>query len=124
MLRSIFWICVAVPLWGGDVQFSAQFTPATPSLSDTIRVDVSITGDVDENLIIDAADVTPECVRVQSVSGSGARPDADAGSAAAWQLYASSVSYAMPAWTNGFLRGAVFRYRHSDRHAGCGPGEG
>jgi hypothetical protein len=69
--RSILAVCLLTPLYGGAVQFQVQVTPAAPSLSDTIRVDIRLTGTDSSDLTIDAVDIPSDCVRVQSASDQG-----------------------------------------------------
>ena len=74
MLRPACWIFLAaIPVWAGDVRVNVQFTPAAPTLSDTIWMEVSVTGSEGSDLFIGAADVASDCVRIQSVSGTGLR---------------------------------------------------
>ncbi|HXE64074.1 MAG TPA: hypothetical protein VN519_11075 [Bryobacteraceae bacterium] len=69
--RSILTVWLVTPLCAGAAQFQVQVTPAAPSLSDTIRVDIRLTGTDGSDLTIDAVDIPSDCVRVQSASDQG-----------------------------------------------------
>src|SRR6185437_6596157 len=69
--RSILTVWLVTPLCAGAAQFQVQVTPAAPSLSDTIRVDIRLTGTDGSDLTIDAVDIPSDCVRIQSVSDQG-----------------------------------------------------
>jgi hypothetical protein len=69
--RWVLPACLIAPLSAGAAQFQVQVTPAAPSLSDTIRIDVRLTGKDGSDLIIDAIDIPSDCVRIQSVSDQG-----------------------------------------------------
>jgi len=71
LLRRALPICLIAPMCAGAAQFQIQVTPSTPSLSDTIRVDVRLTGTDGADVTIDAIDIPSDCVRIQSVSDQG-----------------------------------------------------
>jgi len=71
LLRRALPICFIAPMCTGAAQFQIQVTPSTPSLSDTIRVDVRLTGTDGADVTIDAIDIPSDCVRIQSVSDQG-----------------------------------------------------
>ena len=61
----------ALPIWAGDVRVDVRFAPAAPSLSDTIRMEVTVTGAETSDLILSPVDITPDCVAIQAVAGLG-----------------------------------------------------
>jgi hypothetical protein len=71
LLRGTLSIWFIAPMCVGAAQFQVQVTPGAPSLSDTIRVDVRLTGADGSDLAIDAVDIPSDCVRIQSVSDQG-----------------------------------------------------
>ncbi|HVW11237.1 MAG TPA: hypothetical protein VHC90_21780 [Bryobacteraceae bacterium] len=71
MLRQVLRAYLAVPLYACAAQFQVQVTPAAPSLSDIIRIDVRVNGTDAADLAIDPADIPSDCVRIQNVSDQG-----------------------------------------------------
>ena len=70
-LRRALPIWFIAPMCAAAAQLQIQVTPAVPSLSDTIRVDVQLTGTDGSDLAIDAVDIPSDCVRIESVSDQG-----------------------------------------------------
>lgn len=70
-LRWLLPIWFIAPICAGAAQFQIQVTPAAPSLSDTIHIDVRFTGTDNSDLTIDAIDMPSDCVRIQNVSDQG-----------------------------------------------------
>ncbi len=73
LLLRISPIWLIAPICAAAAQFQIQVTPAAPSLSDTIHIDVRLTGTDGSDLTIEAIDIPSDCVRIQNVSDQGVR---------------------------------------------------
>ena len=67
LLRAVCVLLAAWPVWAGDARVEVRFTPSSPSLSDTIRVEVNLAGADSADLALRPVDVSPDCVVVQAV---------------------------------------------------------
>jgi hypothetical protein len=69
MFIRAFCLCVApFSLWAGDARLDVRFTPAAPSLSDVIRVEVTLSGTDDPNVVLRPPDIPSGCVAVTASS--------------------------------------------------------
>ncbi len=69
MFLRVFCLCVApLSIWAGQARVDVRFTPAAPSLSDVIRMEVTLSGTDDPNVALRPPDIPSGCVAVTASS--------------------------------------------------------
>ena len=68
--RAACFLFLALPVWAETARIEVRVTPANPSLSDRILVEVNLIG-AGPDVILRPADIPPDCVAVQSADETG-----------------------------------------------------
>ncbi len=67
-MRAAYLFLAALPVWAGNARLDVRFTPAAPSLSDLIHMEVKLVGVEGSEVALRPPDIPPDCVLLKSGS--------------------------------------------------------